>query len=569
MTVLSEKASDNLNLQYHFNRFMQIENIAVSVSDTEGNILKTYTRKNFDEQAAFDGISLVTDYKVLKLNVTAPKYPCTVNIALKYAASGYIELPDGIIDCRNALVENFKYTVKVAPETDIRYRMRGVDQQPVISSEAGKRVYQWNISNVQPMLGVKNSYRSAQLLPAIEVAPNVFSYDGYAGSFRSWQDFGKWNYPLYNDGKGFSASRVSEIKQLLNDVTDEKQKINILYEYLQKNLRYVSIQLGIGGFKPFSVKFVDENKYGDCKALTNYMRNMLAIAGIRSYPALVNAGYDDKPADESFPSDPFNHVILCVPLAKDSVWLECTSNTLPLGFLGQFTEDKKALLLTESGGVLVNTPKSDYRRNSLRSSWKIDINENGSAKTTAVVHADGNPADIFESIADETEEDRNEYLLRTLAVRRTGVAGKFQISLSDKHIMNIAGDYEKYYDFISGKKFFIPIKPAKLYNESQVSLAIGNDYILKYPYTKTDTVVYQLSPTLTVERSPNDVEVTNSNMEYKRRTVYDKEKNTLQIITELRLKNKIIPFGQQITFAGALKEVYAQENEKIILVRKD
>ena len=123
-------------------------------------------------------------------------------------------------------------------------------------------------------------------------------------------------------------------------------------------MRYVSIQLGIGGFKPSAAKFVDEKKYGDCKALTNYMKNLLSVVGIASYPALINAGYNKYPADTRFPSDPFNHVILCVPMEKDTVWLECTSNNAKAGFFGLLYRKQKCFIdYREGRGISKNSNK--------------------------------------------------------------------------------------------------------------------------------------------------------------------------------------------------------------------
>jgi hypothetical protein len=121
---------------------------------------------------------------------------------------------------------------------------------------------------------------------------------------------------------------------MTDTIQSDKDKVRFLYRYLQQNMRYVSVQLGIGGLKPFPAMFVDQKKYGDCKALTNYMGALLRAVNIPSCYAIVNAGTNAKPADPKFPDNVFNHVILCVPLKNDTTWLECTSNTQPFGQLG-------------------------------------------------------------------------------------------------------------------------------------------------------------------------------------------------------------------------------------------
>ena len=70
------------------------------------------------------------------------------------------------------------------------------------------------------------------------------------------------------------------------------------------------------------------------------MKAALKAVGIKSYIALINAKYNSEPVDPSFPENGFDHVILCIPQPKDSIWLECTSNTTDFGVLGSFTENR-------------------------------------------------------------------------------------------------------------------------------------------------------------------------------------------------------------------------------------
>lgn len=101
---------------------------------------------------------------------------------------------------------------------------------------------------------------------------------------------------------------------------NNKEKLNRLYSYLQQNMRYVSIQLGIGGWKPMNVQQVHDFKYGDCKALSNYMKHVLNVAGIPSKYVIINAGVAENLDDTTLVRNSFNHAILAAFPDNDTVF---------------------------------------------------------------------------------------------------------------------------------------------------------------------------------------------------------------------------------------------------------
>ena len=136
--------------------------------------------------------------------------------------------------------------------------------------------------------------------------------------------------------------------------------------------------MGIGGWKPFPARYVFNNSYGDCKALTNYMLAALEYVGITANAVLINAT-SSRPLIEEFSGNQFNHVILRVVLDNgEEIWLECTSKYLPPNNLGD-GYSKKALLVSKDGGEIVSTPEFTYMDNAQISTYEMVIDEEGSA----------------------------------------------------------------------------------------------------------------------------------------------------------------------------------------------
>jgi hypothetical protein len=138
------------------------------------------------------------------------------------------------------------------------------------------------------------------------------------------------------------------------------------------------VQLGIGGWQSYDAIYVEKNKFGDCKALSTFMKGLLQEVGIESWQAVIN--WDEEPTlmAKDFASHYFNHMMLHIPSVN--MWLECTSSYFPTGMIDKFTEDKQALLITPDGGILTQTPGTPVEENIIRTidtlylddSWHIN-----------------------------------------------------------------------------------------------------------------------------------------------------------------------------------------------------
>jgi hypothetical protein len=564
-TILNAEGASHLRHRLFYDKLRSVDNASVKIYNLLGLVTKKYSKKDYSVTAAYDGISLATDDKIMELNMMAPSYPCTIDIEYEQSVNGYIDLPDWYLTTQNTSTEIFRYTVTVPPGLDIRHRSVNLDLVPTVQSVNEKKIYTWEVKNIIAKKMQDNGYAAGYYYPRIEVAPNRFEYDNYAGSFSTWNEFAKWNYSLYQEKTPFSERRKTEIKALVNESSSIQEKINILYNYLQSNMRYVSVQFGIGGFKPFTVKYVDEKKYGDCKALSNYMRYLLDVVGIQSYPVLISAGYNAAPIDPVFPKTTFNHVILCVPNKIDSIWLECTSNDNEAGFLGSFTEERLGLLLTENGGSLVMTPASRYESNLLSSYSEIFLDEGGGAKTQTRFYATGDIAFEFGQIKNLDPADMKQALTSYMNYKSADVFETSEYRDSSRgRVFSINFEFQKLYAFKAGSKFFFPQKLNKNFFEALKDEKREYDYLFEYPYQKTDTTVFHLPKNFVADELPSQTELSNEVASYKKEVIAESS-GKLKIITSLSLKKRIITPNQYEKLLDFFTEVRQYEDQNIVL----
>lgn len=567
-TVLDGEGADILYFTKGSDEFTKLEDAEIKVFDANGKEVNRYKMKEMKSIATGDG--LVVDGKVYYFQVAAPSYPVTVEYNYKVKFKGTLNYPDYQIQAPEQSVEHSKYVVSLPLNLDFKYKEQHIALLPVVLNSSKSKSYTWEVKNLSAIPYEEGcaDYRSSY--PAILLSPQKFSMDGNEGDLSSWKNFGEWYATLSKGSINLTDPTKSLLKEMVKDARNDKQKIQILYHYLQENCRYVSIQLGIGGFKPFDAAFVDSKKYGDCKALTNYMEAMLDAVGITSYPALVNAEYNQQPVNPSFPHNSFSHVILCVPGNKDTTWLECTSKATEAGILGSFTENRNALLITPQGGKLVPTPKSNPAENSFHLTTKVILNEDASGESESVMESKGEyKEEIIEYVLNEKKDDQKEYL-----VKRLGFSQPDQFTLTSDREENSAKttfklSMEKVPEFSAGSKMFLNPRIYKIWSgvlpkdEKRI-----HSFYFPFPFIKTDTTVYQLPENYTVENLPGSKDQKFDYGSFTTKYSYDEKANTITSIAFLELNQNVIPAEKFLEtrkfFGGVIKEY----TEKIVIKRK-
>ncbi|HMU09853.1 MAG TPA: DUF3857 domain-containing protein [Ferruginibacter sp.] len=569
-TILNESGKGYLTFKQYSDKFQVLEDAEIKVYDAMGIKRNTYTKKEMMTQA-YTGSGLVPEGKITYFSVTAPAYPITVEINYELRHKGLFHYPGNYFQVPYNSVQHAVFQVEGPADLPIRYKILNCNYQPVITKDAGKVLYHWEVNNLTAIKSERNSGPSDNYLPQVLLGPTKFQLDDYNGDMSSWKSFGEWYSSVYLKTSELKDDRKAFYNSLVKEMKTDRQKAEALYNYLQNNMRYVSIQLGIGGLKPFPASFVDDKKYGDCKALSNYLRSALDAVGVKSNVVIIEGSMNPKTIFEDFPIHYFNHVILCIPQPKDSIWLECTSTTLPFAELGPWTENRKAMMVTDQGGVLVNTPVSTYQKNTEAVRTVIEVNADGGAHVNTSCSFTGEDRDeLLMRFHDMKEDEKRKFFLTEKTwkqpdVFNLGTANK----LSNPYWLKADMEYEKIYSFNAGSKLFFEPRLYPIFDEDIPENSNRlRDYHFTCPYQVLDTTVYKFPAGYTLENMPKNRSVNKPFAQYTCTYTWDADARTLTSVASLQMKERVIKAADYPALYDFSKQVMADVNEKIVMKKE-
>jgi transglutaminase-like putative cysteine protease len=569
ITVLNEAGSHLLSFAAFSYKFQWLDDAEIKVYDALGIKKATYSKK--DMTSVNYGEGLVPEGKVTNITINAPSYPITVekNYTIKY--KGLFSYPGNIFHPPNSSVEKAVFEAEAPAYLSFRYKLLNCSYQPVITNNNENMLYKWEVKNLAAYKAEKHSGGSDYYVPQVMLAPNKFQLEDYEGDMTSWKNFGDWLNKLYAKTNELKEDRKQFYKELVKSAASDKEKAKILYSYLQNNMRYVSIQLGIGGWRPFPAGFVDDKKYGDCKALSNYLKAALDAVGVLSNLVFIYRDYEVNKLDEKFPVNDFNHAILCIPQPKDSLWLECTSNYLPFAELDESTLNRKALMVCSDGGVLINTPASIYKNNMVNFSTTIKVNNEGGAAVTALYKSTGEERNnLLMGFHDLKEDDKKKGFIRHTEWKQPD---DFTITVSAKtempYIVTAKMEYENIASFKAGTKLFLEPRLYHFFDEDIPETANRqHDYFFDYPYQQTDTTVYELPAGYNIENLPKDKNMQYPFAIYTATYKWDAENHKVTCIAYVGIKERLIKAADYSKLLAFKNLIVADANEKIVVKKE-
>lgn len=356
VTVLNKEGNKHVNAYAFYEKKDKVSHLEAVIYNAQGEEVKKIKKRDFLDQSAIGGGTLYADSRVLVLQYTPTQYPYTVEFSKEYSTPNTAFVPNWpFLEDYRLSTESSQFSFRVECGIPFRTKEDNLDEYQIKKSKTTNGVV-YIANNLNAMVEEPLSPSFQDFAPHVKIALNEFHLEGVDGRGATWQELGKWMSDELLEGKDdLDEGTVQYVQNLVRGVNDPLEKIKIVYHYVQENTRYISVQLGIGGWMPINASTVNRVKYGDCKGLVNYTMALLRAAGVESYYTVVHAGNKIRDMDRDFPSMQGNHVILNVPLENNDVWLECTSQIAPVNHLGTFTDNRNVLKIKPEGGELVRT----------------------------------------------------------------------------------------------------------------------------------------------------------------------------------------------------------------------
>lgn len=572
-TILNDRGKRYATAVVGYDKLSKINNFNATAFDAAGKQIKKLKSSEFYDQSAFDGFSLYSDNRIKVANLAQGFYPYTVEFEYELEFKYLFFIPGFVpLYSEKTSLEKASYSLIYPKELEPRYKTQNLTVAPLKTQMPdGLESITWSFNNIMPLKFEPHSPLRDDLVTKISAAPASFSYEGYEGNMSSWDSFGLWINSLNKGRDVLPTETIQKIKELTANLKTTEEKTQAVYNYMQNKTRYVSIQLGIGGHQPFEAQVVDKTGYGDCKALSNYTVAMLAAAGVKANYVLIRAGDDEAEMITDFPSSQFNHVVVAVPNAKDTIWLECTSQTNPFGYMGSFTGDRKALMITESGSKIVRTPTYTQEHNLQSRYAEVSIDKSGNATASVrtiyqgLQYENGGLSSVVNSGGDEQKKwiQQNTYIpafdIASFAItnnKKKIPSAEVKTTFVLNRLATVSGKRMIITPNLMNRTSYIPEKI-----ETRKTLVVR-----KMAFTDVDTVVYNIPEEIYTEFVPEPVKIKSRFGEYE--SSYKMEQGKIIYSRKVKMNKGEFPADSYNELLEFYKSMNKADNAKIVLLNK-
>ncbi|MGA9523971.1 MAG: DUF3857 domain-containing protein, partial [Myxococcaceae bacterium] len=364
----------------------------------------------------------------------------------------------------------------------------------------GRVLYRWDSRNVSKVVPEPSMPGWAEVATTLHVS-----------TYKSWEDVGRYYWGLVRD----QLRPNDELRRSVDDALvgvnrkDELAVVRAIYNFVVTNTRYVALEFGIHGYKPYRVDRVLARRFGDCKDKASLIHAMLNVAGVDSRLVLLRMRNLGQLSEEPASLAAFNHAILYVP--KFDLYLDGTAafhgaSELP-------TADRAAnVLRVEPDGksTYLTTPEAKPEDNATVQTMQVKLNPNGAAEVAGTSKVSGVQAPEYRRSyeAAATRKSRFEQawagVFPGLSVSKLAFGG---LKLDDAVKLEYGMSVPRYAEVLSSGLRFFAFGSGRSYTQVFAPLAERrHDLVMSNPWVSRLSVRYTLPAGHTVGNLPSGVD---------------------------------------------------------------
>jgi hypothetical protein len=386
--VLNAQGRQYGHIVVYESQFVKLKDFLGTVTDASGKETMRSRESDGQKYCGFGGYELYSDKCLREFWLFANSYPYTIDY--QYVISGNSLMYWGSWQPQTAIpVQHARYTLIRPADFIPVVKAVGTIPPPVRTEKGGNTVEVWELRDIAPIKDEGCATPYADDLMALRFAPLRFEFGEYTFDGTGWESLGRDYYAMVRDRLLLSDEQSVLADSVGRSAGGPRAALHELYQVLSRRMRYVAVEIGVGGWQPHPSAQTFAAGYGDCKDLATVSVSMLRRAGLAAFPALAltrNAGQTDP----SFPDLHFNHAIYFTLFDGDTVWADATCPFCPPGDLPWQDENICVLAVDSAAGTIVRTPPSTPEDNQTVRKAIITINNDKSISATIDFAVTGN-----------------------------------------------------------------------------------------------------------------------------------------------------------------------------------
>jgi hypothetical protein len=481
------------------------------------------------------------------------------------------------------LTTSCQLVVPAGWEVDLRW----FHHDPVAPLGTSPESFVWELHDVPPVADEPNMphFDAVAGRVAFNFMPRA---EGAANVHRSWKDVGHWFAGLAESRCMPSPEIQAKVREIAPETATPVDRLAAIARFAQREVRYVAIEIGIGGYQPHPAEGIFRNRYGDCKDKVTILRTMLAAAGFESYYILLNT--DRGIVDPAFATGAlFNHAIIAIrlpngvsspnffavyshPTLGKLLIFDPTSSMTPLGRIPDYEQEGHALLVTGKGGELIALPTATPDANQLRRRAKLQL------------AADGALSGEIEEVRTGAIASAMRYeLLSKNATERTRVIEQMvssHIASAEVHELKFENFDDPSADLVIKYRLTAPrfasraaeltlLRPRVLGEKASAQIDLASrkqPYVTDGPSLQTDDFDIAIPPALRLDELPPPASVAIAPLTYSSRSTFDN--GVLHYRREMTTRTFTVPVASLSELNHAFAKISSEERSTAVFVGK-